>query len=478
MLRDVKHIISDGLLGFGSAQGIGVQVKVGASSVTSAQPIVILGSMGVDRIRALLGDTPLADAAMDAVENGAGRIYCIPVAPGTAGTVSEVQKTGTGTGSLAVSGTPTNAFDLVVTITAPGTLNGAAYTVSINGGHTVSDEATIPIGGVCDLSGTGISLTFAAASTGDAEKSFALGDIYTVKTTAPTMTNANVLSAMEQLRTFEEVYELVHVVGPADPALWASVAAFQLELLTQHKRPSFFLLEAAGPLEGESATDYAMRLETERKKVRNYAVQVVPARGLYTRMDGTIREVNLAGVVSGLYARTSVQTSVGKTSPSAGLGIPKTKLLELRPVGIEEVLEVLDLAGYLTFRGYDGLENYFVYHANMLSPVGSDFRYAEDVRVLFKILRETRREGVLLLGEDIDLEDIQGELEKMARFLRAPLDKMVDAKEISAVEVEPLEDQEATFLEDETARFRIRYLSRGYVREIIVDVGRKAPGDA
>lgn len=476
MMRDVKHNISDGLLGFGGTPGAGIHVKIGASLVTSKQPITILGSMKVDVIRQRLGLSPLADAAMDSVEQGASRIYCIPVAASTAGTLGKVVKEGTGTGTLTASGAPSNAFDIVVKITAAGMLNTAAYTVSINGGHTFSEEATIPTGGQCAIEGTGVTLTFAAATEGDAEASFQLGDVYNFSTTAPAMTNADVLAALEKLKHFEEVYEFVHLVGEAQSALWAAVSAFQLELQAQFKRPALFVLEAYRPNVDETMADYALRLEADRKKIRNYNIQVVAARGLYTRMDGTIQDVNLAGVVAGLYARTGVQTAIGKTSPSAQLGISKDKLLELRPAGVEDILETLDLAGYLTFRGYDGLENYYVYHAPVLSAEGSDFRFAEDVRVLNKIIRETRREGLLLLNDDIDLENVQGELEVRAKFLQVPLDKMVDAKEISSASVTPLDDQEAEILATGTVQFKVRYASRGYIREIIIDLGRKPPG--
>ena len=136
--------------------------------------------------------------------------------------------------------------------------------------------------------------------------------------------------------------------------------------------------------------------------------------------------------------------------------------------------ELLDVAGYMTFREYDGLDDFFVYHTKMMSPDGSDFRYMEDVRVKNKIIRETRKEALLLKNDDIDLEDIQGELETRAKFISAPLDRMVDDKEISSYETTVVEGQEETFLEDETMRIKIRYLSRGYIREVEIDLGRAA----
>ena len=110
MLRDVRHEITDGLLGLSKYQGTGVHVKIGASPIVSAEPVVITGSMSADRIKEYLGLSPLADKTMDSVENGSGRVLCIPVAASTAGGIAEVETDATGTGTVAITGTPTNAF--------------------------------------------------------------------------------------------------------------------------------------------------------------------------------------------------------------------------------------------------------------------------------------------------------------------------------------------------------------------------------
>lgn len=68
MLRDVRHEITDGLLGLSKYQGTGVHVKIGASPIVSAEPVVITGSMSADRIKEYLGLSPLADKTMDSVE--------------------------------------------------------------------------------------------------------------------------------------------------------------------------------------------------------------------------------------------------------------------------------------------------------------------------------------------------------------------------------------------------------------------------
>lgn len=477
MLRDVTHTVSDGLLGFDTTKGEGVHLKIGASPIASATPITILGSMGAAQIKERLGLSPLADAVMDSIENGSNRVYCIPVAATTPGTVGTVKKAGSGGGTLTVAGTPTNSFSVSVKITGQGGLNAALFAVSVDGGHSYSDELTVPLGGSYDLTGTGLKLTFVEATEPDPESgSFLVDDTFTFTTTAPAMTNGDLLGAIEKLKTFSEVYEFIHVVGETTLPAWQAVSAAQIELRDTYKKPMFVMLEAYGPDADESVEDYALRLEGDRKKVKNYDLQVVPARGLYVKMDGTTQDVNLAGVVAGLYSRAKVQECIGKTREEAGFGILKAKLLELRPAGIETVIEVLDLADFLTFREYDGLDDFYVYHTKMLSPDGSDYRYAEDVRVKNKIIRETRKEGILLLNDDIDLEDVQGELETRAKFMFSPMQRMIDNKEISWATITVPEGQEQTFLETEKMKIKIRYKSRGYIREIEVELGRAQPG--
>lgn len=444
MLRDVKHNVSDGLLGFATATGDGLHIKLGVSPVVSDTPIIVTGDMDAAKIKSRLGLSPLADAVMDAVQFGASRVYCLPVTATTAGTRGEITKTG-------------------------------------DGGYSFSDEITVPLTGSYELTGTGLKLTFTEAEAEDQKpSSFIVNDTYSFQTTAPVATNGDILAALEKLTKFNQEVEFAHIVGASTLPLWQAVSEFQKELMETHHKPMFFLMEAEYPAEGEDGDlyDWAFQMEADRKKIKNTDIQVCAAWGRLVKLDGTTQTVNLAGAASGRYAMTSVQKSIGQTRPEAGMGFPRTKLLELLPAGYDNtIIELLDVAGYLTFREYDGLDDFFVYHTKMMCPDGSDFRYAEDVRVKNKIIRETRKEALLLKNDDIDLEDIQGELETRAKFVSVPLDRMVDDNEISSYETTVAEGHEETFLEDETMRIKIRYLSRGYIREVEIDLGRAALSD-
>lgn len=467
MLGDVFTTVSDGLLGFSTNKGTGVFAAIGAAPVKSDKPVTITGNMGVFKIRELLGRSPLADSVMDSVENGADRIYCIPVAASTAGTIGQVTDSKKGKGSVKASGTPCNAFEVVVTITGKGGFNSALFTYSTDGGVTTSDDLTVPENGSFEIPETGITLAF----TEDVEKegSFEIGDMYCFTTTAPKMTSQDVLTAVSRLRSYHELYELVHIVGESDAAVWASVSAAQQELEQEYHKPLLFVMEAYTPDE-EELSDYVERLEQDRKKVKNYEIQVVAARSRYVKMDGRTVEQNSAGIVCGLYARTKVHQSIGRTGDSYQMGISKDKMLELTPAGIEDSIARLDAAGYVTLREYDGLEKYYVSNANVMGPEGSDYQYAEDVRVLNKIIREVRKEALQHLQEDIDLTDTQKELGKIAEYVKAPLDKMIEAGEISDAEITVPNGQDVQT--SKSLSMVVRYASRGYIRSILVDLGR------
>ena len=265
MLRDVRSNVTDGLLGFATATGDGLHIKIGVSPSVTEKPITILGSMGASTIKSKLGLSPLADAVMDAVQGGAARVFCIPVAASTAGTIGEVTKTGDGGGSVTVQGSPNNAYALTVRFTAQGGLNTAAFVYSIDGDN-FSEEITVPVTGSYEIEGTGLTIKFTEASSPDQKpSSFLVRDTYTLKTTAPSMTNGDVLGAIEKIKSFSEEFEFVHIVGGSTVELWEAVSEAQKELMTVCHKPCFFLMEAAYPADEADGdlSDWALQMEAD-----------------------------------------------------------------------------------------------------------------------------------------------------------------------------------------------------------------------
>ncbi|MBU5312221.1 DUF2586 domain-containing protein [Tissierella carlieri] len=469
MLRDVNTIITDGGLGVDTAKGEGIHFKIGVSPVSSDVPIIITGNMDAKKIKEKLGLSPLADACMDSVENGSNMIYCLSVRASVPGTVGEIEKTGVGLGKCIVEGQPNNAYEIIVKFTGSGGFNQAVLRYSVDGGYSFSEEVTLAINGELDIPSVGLKFKFAEDEIKQ-EESFKIGDTYTIKTESPQMTNQDVLTAIDKLRTSNYSYEYVHIVGESTKALWAAVSSESIRFTELYKKPLFFVLEARNITEDENLDEYAQYIVNERKGLQNYDIQIVTARSLYTRMDGTIKDINNAGIVCGLYSKSKVQQSIGEVK---SFSIPENKMLELLPKGIEDYLAVFDETNYLTFRKYEGIEGFYVTNARMMCPEGSDYKYAERVRVKNKIMRETRKRALKELQSSIDMTDVQGSLEIVAKFIQTPLDTMARNKEISSARIIVPEGQD--ILADEKLNVIIRFVPIGHFREIEIDLGMENP---
>lgn len=360
MYGDVNVTVEDGNLGRSSSTGSGVQFKIGISNIESTTPILITGSMDAKKIKEKVGNTPLADACIDSVENGAATIYCIPVKATTDGTIGEVKAVKTGEGTLEVSGKPNNAYDIVIKVTDDGENNEAGYAYSLDGGNTFSEEMTVPLNGEAVLANTGLTAKFTEAAGGD---SFKEGDTFSFSTTAPSMSNADVISAVESLINNNTAFEYAHIVGTSSRALWASLASIANDFLTKYKRPLFFVCEARMKRSNESLDEYVAAMQEERKGINNIYIQVVCSNSRYQRMDGRVQDINNAGIVCGLYCKAKESQSIGEVK---SFPISEAKMLKLLPEGIEDYIAILDKAKYLTFRQYVGKEDYYVTSANTI----------------------------------------------------------------------------------------------------------------
>ena len=459
MFGDVNVKVEDGNLGRSSSTGTGTSIKIGISNVESKSPILISGTMNAKKIKEKVGNTPLADACIDAVEWGASSIYCIPVKAGTAGTIGKITEDQKGYGTFEVKGSPNNAYDIVVEVMDAGECNEGSFRYSLDGGNTFTEEMTIPITGEAELATTGLTAKFTDAEGGD---SFMEGDRFTFSTTSPAMSNESVISAVESLINSPLMFEFVHIVGVSSKALWASLCTIANDFLTKYKRPLFFVCEARGKKADESLEDYVNAMLEERKGINNIYMQVVCSNSRYQRMDGRVQDINNAGIVTGLYGRAKESQSIGEVK---SFPISEAKLFKLLPEGIEDYIETLDKAKYVTIRQYIGKEDYYVTSANMMSPEGSDYSYAEDVRVSNRLVKAVRAKALDELQVEVDPEDIETSITNIQEQLNTPVEDAVRDKIISSGSV-TIDTENLNILVDEKLDINITYVPMGHVREM------------
>lgn len=469
MYGDINVNVEDGNLTSVTNTGTGVQVKIGISNKVSTTPILIKSNMSPQKIVDKLGNSPLADACMDSIENGAKTIYCVPVKISLNGTVSTVAKTGESSGTLEITGTPQNEYSIVIKVTESGNTNEASVCYSINGGETFTEEEIIPLSGELTLLDTGLKAKFTDGE--EKENSFTEGTKYEFSTTAPAMSNADIINAAENLRTMNTAFEFVHIVGTTSTALWASISSIANKFLTEYKKPVFFICEGRKKNKDEELDDYVTELEKAVRNISNYYVQVIPSYGTYQKMDGRIQDINLAGIMCGLYCQAKESQSIGEVK---SFPISCSKLTKLLPEGIEDYIERLDAARFATIRQYYGKEDYFVTSANMLHPDGSDFRYAEDVRVLNRIIRNIRLKALDELQVEIDPEDIDGSVATLKEELTTPLEDAVEDGIISRGSVD-IDTENVNILTDESLYVKAKYVPKGHIREMNVTFAVENP---
>ena len=468
MYGDVNVKVEDGNLGRSSSTGTGTQIKIGISNVESKAPILISGTMNAKKIKEKVGNTPLADACIDAVEWGASSTYCIPVKAGTAGTVGEIKEEKKGYGSFEVKGSPNNAYDIVVEVMDAGECNEGSFRYSLDGGNTFTEEMTIPVTGEAELEATGLNVKFTDAEGGD---SFKEGDRFTFSTTSPSMSNEAVINAVESLINSPIVFEFVHIVGVSAKALWASLCTLANDFLTKYKRPLYFVCEARGKKADETLEEYVNAMLEERKGINNIYIQVVCSNSRYQRMDGRVQVINNAGIVTGLYSAAKESQSIGEVK---SFPISEAKMQELLPEGIEDYIETLDKAKFVTIRKYIGKEDYYVTSANMMSPEGSDYAYAEDVRVSNRLVRAVRAEALNELQVEIDPGDIETSITNIQEQLNTPVEDAIRDKIISSGSV-AIDTENLNILVDESLDIRVTYVPMGHVREMNITFAVENP---
>ena len=128
-------------------------------------------------------------------------------------------------------------------------------------------------------------------------------------------------------------------------------------------------------------------------------------------------------------------------------------MLTIHPEGIEDYIETLDKAKYVTIRQYIGKEDYYVTSANMMSPEGSDYSYAEDVRVSNRLVKAVRAKALDELQVEVDPGDIETSITNIQEQLNTPVEDAVRDKVISSgsvtidTEISPVMDYFEIFLD-------------------------------
>lgn len=464
-LKDATINILDGGLGMLPASSSGNHAKVGVCSLGIVNLIIPVTDPG--QIAEKFGTGLLSDALYDAFAAGARTIYAVRATGDVDGVIGAVTAVKTGTGNITVTGTPLDAYELIVIIIDSGAKNQATFKYSLDGGDNFTAKITVPTGLTFAVPNTGLTLNFTEGV--EAANSFKTDDKYSCNITAPQASVNSMNLAIDALLASKYLYEFIHVVGASDAAVWAALAAKAVSAETNF-RYIHFLCETRGPTAAETVDQWAAAMLSAKSAFSSTRVAICAGRFELVDMgNGRVVDRNGAGLYSGRVSSIKVQESPGKVADGS---LPA--VVALKPTGINNGhIQALDEAGFVTFRQYTGLDGFYVTNGRIAAPSVSDFQYVEVRRPMDRACALVRNSALHFMQAEIDPTNLEKSFSAMEAYLSSPLAIMTGDGEIARGRVVIPRDQDV--LATSKVRTKVRIVPMATMREIEVEIGLENP---
>lgn len=461
-IPDAYVTIQDGALGILPPPSENVHLKIGVAQSGPFNTIVPVSTL--EQVRQTFGRGPLAEALAVALAIGGGPIYAVRGNASVAGTVTAGTHSRSGSGNITVTGSPLDAYELLVRITAAGETGTARFQYTLDGGDTWSPETLVPSSGTYSVPDTGLTLNFA---NGAAPPSFAAGDEYRFTTTAPAMNLVDLNTALDAVLADPREWGWVHVVGTATPAVAAAVATRMAEA-EQSYRFAFAVLEARDAAPGEAHDAWMANLINEWSAFADLRVAVVAGHAeVVSPLSGRIHRRSLAWSYTGRLQAIPVHEHPGRvlTGPVPGI---------VRLYHDEQASTGLDSQFFTTFRTIIGYRGFYVTNGRLKTPPGSDFQYVENRRVMDMACRLARNAALRFLNDAVrvapDGKILEADAQRIEGYVQGILEAgLIAPGHASGVQVRI--DRDSNILSTRTATITVRVRPLGYLSWLGVDIG-------
>ncbi len=356
------------------------------------------------------GYGPGPDLASQCIQSGIPTIF-VKVATNTPGAATAVTHTGTGTSVMTVTGTPLDAYDVIVTQKSDGVAGSdpePQFAVSLDGGQTESRSITMPANRVYSglAATTGLTLNFTAATIVE-------DDTYTFQTTAPTWTAADVATAIDALRADRREFGLGYVVGACSKSNADTILASVVQFLTS-KKPVGFIVEARdiSVSTGETEAQWMASISAD---FGTFTTDYIDVAAGYCLSTSALTRVEFRRSIGGLAivraGRRNIGRDIGAVAdgalcPNYG-GTNNTGPLAGVPVDTvyhDEALNPgLDANRFMTVTSFPGQTGYYITNPNIMCDPTSDFTLLQYRRVMDEAARIARDFFTKLLSTDVRL---------------------------------------------------------------------------
>jgi hypothetical protein len=467
-LPDVSVTIQDGQLGILASSTSNIAVKLGVSSLGTANTLYSFADK--TKLSATLGTGPMVEAAALSLDTAGGPIYCMPVNSSVAGTWGAVTHVGTSTTTLTLTGAPLDGYSLLVTIVTGNALVSSGlvtFTYSLDGGNTTSALISLPAGGTYAIPGTGTTLNFTLAFTAVA------ADTFTAAATAPSYSGTDLTNAINALLTNPLVWGFVHIVGsPSSAAASATLVATVDTLLASAAtqfRYAFAVMDCAKDTDANILTAFAA---VSSKRVLMGAGTAF----LTSSISGLIRERSAGWLAAARCAQVSIHEDLGRVATGPVIGIPAVVAGGASGlVRDEQVTPALDAARLMTLRTIIGKQGFYITNGNMVAPTGSDFGLVQRRRVM-DVACSTSRQGLLqYLNDSVRVNSGTGLiLESEAQSIEAYVGGLLNTALVAAGHASAAFihiDRTHNILSDSTMPVTVSVVPLGYLKAISESIG-------
>lgn len=200
--------IRDGGLGLIAADSVGLSVKIGSSTTGTAATFYSYQGTDVQTVFDDLGEGPLPHATAKHLLRSAGKpVLSYKATPSNAGASSAITRSGGSVGPLPTlsAGTANDQYDSQIVIVLGGAVGTATFKYTLDGGDTWSD--TILTAGTYLLP-SGVTVTFTAGT-------YVANEAYAWTDTAPSLSSADIGTAVDAVIVSAYDPEAIHVLGQA-----------------------------------------------------------------------------------------------------------------------------------------------------------------------------------------------------------------------------------------------------------------------
>jgi hypothetical protein len=369
----------------------------------------------ISDVRSILGYGPLAEDVALALQTRGGPVYAVKhTAPTALLTAAAMTQVGTGTPQPTVSGTPTDRFNLLLTIVAGGALGTGTFKFSLDAhdanaaSFTQSQVRTIPGGGTYAIPNSGLTVTFPAGT-------YVAADTYALSTVPPEPSTTDLATVATLLENTSALDFHIWLLSGAQPdnvtaATLAAALSGDATALTQSYRYVRAFVDIG-------STDTANNIHTEAASWTStrvspaYGFELIPSVLPYEGFSN--RKTSCVSTIAVRAMTVPISNDLARFADGPGADV-----LKIYFDGFYD--QRLDGDGISTMRTWPGIDGFYIAGGKLKAPFGSNFTDVQFGRIMDVACKTT----------------YQAQLPYLADFFRATTDGTghIDPRDAATVE--------------------------------------------